>query len=314
MNRLTQKSQEALQDAQTEGAALRAHRGRRRAPPPRPPRSARRAGPSTSRPGRRRPEPTAHRGRSRSSAADPELSGPGAAPGQVFVTQRLARLLDAAEERSQAAQGRVRVGRAPGHRLPRRGHRHRGRTPAARPGPDPGPLPGGAHRGAGQPAGHLGHARGRLRGAREVRAGPGGRRPDWQARPRHRPRQRDPPGRADPVPQDQEQPGADRRSGSRQDGHRGGPGPAHRARRRAGGSPRQDHLRPRHGLAGGGSEVPRRVRGAAQGRAHRGARPPRVGSCCSSTSCTPWSAPGPPKGPWTPATCSSRCWPGASST
>ena len=40
----------------------------------------------------------------------------------------------------------------------------------------------------------------------------------------------------------------------------------------------------------------------------------RAASCCSSTSCTPWSAPAPPRGPWTPATCSSPCWPGGSCT
>ena len=40
----------------------------------------------------------------------------------------------------------------------------------------------------------------------------------------------------------------------------------------------------------------------------------RAGSCCSSTSCTPWSAPARPRARWTPATCSSRCSPAASCT
>ena len=38
------------------------------------------------------------------------------------------------------------------------------------------------------------------------------------------------------------------------------------------------------------------------------------GSCCSSTSCTTSSAPAAPKDRPTPATCSSRCWPAASCT
>ena len=61
-----------------------------------------------------------------------------------------------------------------------------------------------------QSARHLGHAGGRLRGAGEVRARSGRRRRRGQARPGHRPGRGDPPGGADPVPQDQEQPGPDR--------------------------------------------------------------------------------------------------------
>ena len=41
---------------------------------------------------------------------------------------------------------------------------------------------------------------------------------------------------------------------------------------------------------------------------------PRGGSCSSSTSCTPSSAPARPRARWTPATCSSRCSPAASCT
>ena len=51
-----------------------------------------------------------------------------------------------------------------------------GRPPAAAAGPDQGWLPAGADADPRQPAGHLGHARVRLRGARQVRSGPGGRR------------------------------------------------------------------------------------------------------------------------------------------
>ena len=62
-----------------------------------------------------------------------------------------------------------------------------------------------------------------------------------------------------------------------------------------------------------GREVPRRVRGAAQGGARRDQATATGRSSPSSTSCTPSSARARPATPrWTPATCSSRCWPAAS--
>ena len=111
---------------------------------------------------------------------------------------------------------------------------------------------------------------------------------------------------------DEEQPRADRRAGRGQDGHRRGPGPADRQRRRAGGPGGQDGHRPGHGGAAGRGQVPRRVRGPPQGRHQGGHRQPTGGSSCSSTSCTPSSAPGRPRGRSPPATCSSRPWPAAS--
>ena len=78
---------------------------------------------------------------------------------------------------------------------------------------------------------------------------------------------RDPQRDPHPVAQDQEQPGADRRAGRGQDGHRRGPGAPHRARRRAGGAEGPDDLRAGYDGADGRRQVPRRVRGAAQGRA-----------------------------------------------
>ena len=69
-----------------------------------------------------------------------------------------------------------------------------------------------------------------------------------------------------------------------------------------------------HGRAGRRREVPRRVRGAAQGGAQGDRRSPRGRSSSSSTSCTRWSAPARPKGPSTPRTCSSRCWRAANCT
>ncbi len=70
-------------------------------------------------------------------------------------------------------------------------------------------------------------------------------------------------------PAHQEQPGADRRARRRQDRDRRGPGPAHRRRRRAGEPARQDRRLAGPRFDGRGREVPRRVRGAAQGRARR---------------------------------------------
>ena len=88
-----------------------------------------------------------------------------------------------------------------------------------------------------------------------------------QARSGHRPRRGDPPRHPGAVAPHQEQPGADRRAGRRQDRHRRRPGPAHRPRRRAGRLEGQAHRRPRHGRADRRRQVPRRVRGAAQGGA-----------------------------------------------
>ena len=51
----------------------------------------------------------------------PKVSGPGAAPGQVSVTRRLANAAGGRRAGSQAAQGRLRVGGASGDRARRRG-------------------------------------------------------------------------------------------------------------------------------------------------------------------------------------------------
>ena len=58
----------------------------------------------------------------------------------------------------------------------------------------------------------------------------------------------------------------------------------------------QARRRARHGRADRRRQVPRRVRGAAQGRAQGGHRRRRARSSCSSTSCTPSSAPGKAEG------------------
>ena len=95
-------------------------------------------------------------------------------------------------------------------------------------------------------------------------------RPGRQARPGHRPREGDRAGHPDPLAPQEEQPGADRRARRRQDGHRRGPRPSDRRRRRPGDPAEQARPDPRHRLARRRHEVPRRVRGAPQ-EDHRGA-------------------------------------------
>ncbi len=85
-------------------------------------------------------------------------------------------------------------------------------------------------------------------GAREVRPGPHPARRRRQDRSGHRPRRRDPPRDPGALAAHQEQPGADRRAGRRQDGDRRGPRPPHRRRRRARGAEGQAPDRPRHRL------------------------------------------------------------------
>ena len=163
-----------------------------------------------------------------------------------------------------------------------------------------------------QPPGHQPDPRGQLPGPGEVRPRPHRDGPPGQARPGHRPRRGDPPRHPGPVPPHQEQPGPHRRAGRGQDRHRRGPGPAHRRGRRAREPEGPPHHRPRPGLDGGRRQVPRRVRGAAEGRPQGDRRRRRARSSPSSTRCTPSSAPARPRAPWTPPTCSSPCWPAAS--
>ena len=111
--------------------------------------------------------------------------------------------------------------------------------------------------------------------------------------------------RVDPgaLPPHQEQPGAHRRARRRQDGDRRRPGAADRPRRRARRAEEQEDLRARHGRAGRRRQVSRRVRGAAEGGPQGDHRVRRARSSSSSTSCTPSSAPAPPKARWTPRRC-----------
>ena len=159
----------------------------------------------------------------------PRVSGPGVPPGQVAVTQRLSRLLVRAEEEA----GRLKDEYVSVEHL-LIALLEEGPTTAA----------GRLLRSAGLTKDSFLEALAKIRGnqrvtsampevayeaAREVRDRLGGRRGERQARPGDRPGRRDPARHPDPVEEDQEQPRADRRPRRRQDRDRGRP--------RAAGSP-----------------------------------------------------------------------------
>ena len=183
-------------------------------------------------------------------AQQPSVSGgERPAPGRRCVSARPGQGV----RRGVGARRRVRLGRAPAARARPRPARRAARR-----------AQGGARRAAGDVAG----PRGLLPGAREVRPRPHGARRVGEARPRDRPRRGDPPHDPGPLPPDEEQPvligepeSARRRS---RRGSRSGSSPAtSRPASRASAS----------GLSTSGTrrrrEVPRRVRGAAQGRPPR---------------------------------------------
>ncbi len=171
--------------------------------------------------------------------------------------------------------------RRPVHRqraVPARAHRRQGRHRPHRQGS--GTQPQGARSGDRGGARRRGRgfagSRRPARGADQVHDRPhraGARR---QARPGDRPRRRNPPHDPDPAAAHQEQSGADRRAGRGQDGDRRRPRAAHHQRRSAGDAQEQARAVARHGGAARRHQVPRRVRGAAEGRAegHRGGRGP----------------------------------------
>ena len=240
----------------------------------------------------------------------PKVEGSGA--GQVYLAPETARLFDQAEQVAKKAGDsfvtveRLLLALASSN------------TDAGKALKDAGVDAAGAerrHRGDAQgPHRPVGLGRGGLRRAQEVHPRPDRGRARRQARPGDRPRRGDPPRHPGPLAPHQEQPGADRRARRRQDRDRRGAGPAHRQRRRAGipAGPPAPVARPRRPRRR--RQVPRRVRGAAEGAA-AGGQPRRAAtSSCSSTSCTRWSAPARPKGRWTPPTCSSRRWRAASCT
>ena len=198
-----------------------------------------------------------------------------------------------AERRGRAAQGRVRLGRAPAARAARRGQDHRRRPAAGRARRRRATrFLAALQRGARQPAGHQRHPRGRVRGAREVRRRPGR---AWRAHGKLDPvigrdeeiRRVDP----HPVAQDQEQPGADRRARRRQDRDRRGPGAAHRrAATCPSGSRTARSSRSTWARCWPAPSTAASSRSASR-RCSTRSRRARAASCCSSTSCTPSSAP-----------------------
>ncbi len=108
-------------------------------------------------------------------------------------------------------------------------------------------------------------------GAGEIRPRPDRRRGQRQARPGDRPRRGDPSRGPGALAADEEQPGPDRRPRGRQDRDRRGPGAADRRRRRAREPARPARDRARHRLPARRLEISRRVRGAAESGAERGA-------------------------------------------
>ena len=150
--------------------------------------------------------------------------------------------------RGQEARGRVRLDRAPAARARRRPARRAAREDQGRPR---------------RAARHEPGSRGHLPGALEVRPRPDRGRRAGQARPGDRPRRGDPARDPGALAPHEEQPGADRRAGRRQDRDRGRSRAADRRRRRARGPEGQARLGARRRRAPRRGEVPRRVRGAA---------------------------------------------------
>ena len=140
-----------------------------------------------------------------------------------------------------------------------------------------------------------------LRCVEALRARPHCRRRRRQDRPRHRPRRGDSPHHPGALASHQEQPRADRRARRRQDRHRRRPGTAHHQGRRAREPEGQEAPRARHGRADCRGQVPRRVRGAPEGRptevqAQGGKIILFIDELHTS------SAPARPRAPWTRAT------------
>ena len=120
----------------------------------------------------------------------------GRAPGEARIVRALAQVLDAARAGGAAPQGRVRLGRARRAGDARLGHADSRRAAAGRARRHARGLPRGADAGARQPARDQRDPGDRLRGAREVRPRPRRRGAQRSARSGDRPRRGDPPRRS----------------------------------------------------------------------------------------------------------------------
>ena len=129
-------------------------------------------------------------------------------PGRAAAADRVRRVL------TRARRGRGRAAQARGRLHLDRASLPRARAGAARRDPRV------DREGARRAARHLAGPGGELPGAEQVRPRPHGGGGGGQARPGDRPRRGDPPRHADPLAPHEEQPGADRRAGRRQDGDR----------------------------------------------------------------------------------------------
>ncbi len=265
LNKLTEKAQEAIRRRPARSRTTPQHAARARA-------SAERA----HRPGGRRRAGRARQGRRgavRSQTAPRSRPGalraqPDAAAG-VHVGA-LPESLRSRQARSRAAEGRLRQHRALLAGDGRRAGRSRSWASRATP-------CSGAAGSARQSAGQLAEPRDHVSVAGEVRPRPDPPGAGGQARPGDRPRRGDSPDDSGPLASHQEQPRVDRRAWRWQDRHRRGAGAAHRARRRARGAQRQAHRRAGSRRARRGRKVPRRIRGAAQGRLEGSHRVRRAG-------------------------------------
>ena len=261
-DKFTTRSREALEAAQLAATTAGQHQHRADPPARRPAPAGRRHGrlddrqgrrrPVRTRPGRRRParRPAVGERRDREAAGGLGRPDPGAGAG--------------ARPR-HVDEGRVRRDRAPPDRA--RDRREQRPEGADRRRSQRGRSARRAHGGAGQPSGDLAGGGVDVRGAGEVLGRPHRGCRGGPARPGHRPGRRDPPGRAGAVASYQEQPGAHRRARRRQDRRRRGPRAAGRRRRRARLPQGTPGALARPGGDGRGREVPRRVRGAAEGGA-----------------------------------------------
>ena len=240
LERFTLKAQEALAAAQK----LAQERGHAQIEPEhlaaRPSRPGGR--PDRAHPGAHRRQPRRRPGGAGRSGCDYFSTVHGAT--QMGLARETAGSAGGGPVRGRQDEGRLRLHRARAHGAG--GEQGLAGRPAQALRRHPRRHPPGAQGPARLAAGRGPQRRGEVPGAGALRPRPHRPGPPRQARPGHRPRRRDPPGDPGAQPPDQEQPGAHRRAGRGQDGHRRGAGAAHRVGRRARGPQEQAGRRPGH--------------------------------------------------------------------